>query len=104
MCCSIYVNRICLNAWDLFKIEVFCCVCVFFFSSIFFFSFSWSLCIIIALVVQERAASIWDLAITKAHGSSSSHPSYSSRFSKLPSLTLLLSLAEILCTSKIKQF
>lgn len=30
MCCGIYVNGICLNAWDLVKIEV---VCWIFFSS-----------------------------------------------------------------------
>lgn len=97
MCCSIYVNRICLNAWDLFKIEG-----LFFFFSFFFFLLE--PVYHIALVVQEQAASSWDLAVTKAHGSSSSHPSYSSRFSKLPSLTLLLSLAEIPSTSKIKRF
>lgn len=80
------------------------CVCFVFFFLLFSFFFLLEPVYHIALVVQEWAASIWDLAITKAHGSSSSRPSYSSRFSKLPSLTLLLSLAEILCTSEIKQF
>lgn len=91
MCCSIYVNGICLNAWDLVKIEVGLLVWVF---------FSPGACVAdspgCAGVVGGGGQPVAEVlsGAPGTEGSSTSFPSSSSRSSTLTAPRILVLLAE----------